>query len=116
MSKLKECRWFKKYKAIHRPKCECIPCREKYIDKLLESHTPQWQPISTAPEDVDILLMKTDDKGRPCVVKGDVSDVGSGVIPFVNGAYSETITGHGFDRDEFVPTHWMPLPNPPEEK
>jgi len=32
------CRNYKKYKAMHRPKCACIPCREKYIDKLSETH------------------------------------------------------------------------------
>ena len=33
-NELKPCGYFKKYKAIYRPKCKCIPCREKYIDKL----------------------------------------------------------------------------------
>lgn len=27
-----ECRYFKKYKAIHRPRCKCLACRDKYID------------------------------------------------------------------------------------
>ena len=30
-----ECRSYAVYKAIHRPTCGCIPCREKYIDTLL---------------------------------------------------------------------------------
>ena len=34
-NELKPCGYFKKYKAINRPTCSCIPCREKYIDKLV---------------------------------------------------------------------------------
>jgi len=38
---LKSCRYYKGYKAIFRPKCKCIPCREKYIDRILNTrHSP----------------------------------------------------------------------------
>ena len=36
MSDIDKCSYADKYKAIHRPKCKCLACRDKYIDKLVE--------------------------------------------------------------------------------
>lgn len=65
----------------------------------------QWQPMETAPKDGTIVL-GYDRKAKKWNVK------------FMT--YHTTMTG-GYWRNEVVtgvfnPTHWMPLPKPPEEK
>ena len=59
-----------------------------------------WQPIETCPEKTDVLVL----------------------LPSASGVHieqAERIRGqyfalYGYSR-EFEPTHWMPLPEPPEE-
>lgn len=87
---------------------------------LLEIHTslqaaqPQWQPIETAPKDgkteIDLWISSF---GR---LAGCVWHIGS---------FDNTSSGHwGFKKyhnltqrlpQEFTPTHWMPLPLPPQQ-
>ena len=59
---------------------------------------PNWQPIETAPLHEDLLLWCDSD-----ILKGYRLSFGWCV---------------GFDRDDYpiyvTPTHWMPLPAPPE--
>jgi hypothetical protein len=31
-----ECKSFKKYQACFKPRCDCLACRDKYIEKLEE--------------------------------------------------------------------------------
>jgi len=70
----------------------------KYIRADL---VPQWQPIETAPKDgTDILVW------WPFWSKSPE------VAAFIDGEwYSECVTS---DSTEKPPTHWMPLPAPPE--
>ena len=64
----------------------------------------EWQPIETAPKDGTPVLGYRD---------GDMATVewratwGEWVLA-VPGAYAED--------DDWKPSHWMPLPNPPERQ
>jgi hypothetical protein len=66
-----------------------------------------WQPIETAPKDGTTIL-------------------GADFCSFTNqwnistvswdGAWSLVITGAYAEDDKWNPTHWMPLPTPPEQE
>lgn len=58
-----------------------------------------WQPIETAPREIDVLCYL--DRGRPPVVAGYFKDSGGWYT------YDEPYT-------RLWPTHWMPLPPPPD--
>ena len=66
----------------------------------------EWQSIETAPKDgTNVVLYFANSKG--------------GVIAsMVNGAWRLSANGTGFalDTERYEPTHWMPLPDPPEVK
>lgn len=74
----------------------CDECNGAGID--VKYAQAQWQPIETAPKDVPILAAWASDGGVHIVYWSD--SYGGGWI----GHYPETIE----------PTHWMPLPAPPE--
>jgi Protein of unknown function (DUF551) len=68
-----------------------------------------WQPIETAPKDCDILVYDTYNGGTfyvACWAKTDTGDDAWGYAP-------DTFAGGCL---ECVPTHWMPLPEPPKGK
>ncbi len=60
----------------------------------------EWQTIETAPKDVEILVNTPAD--------GVVSSV------FKHGCWQKLTTVYGGDLNN-EPTHWMPLPDPPED-
>jgi len=70
--------------------------------------TPSWQPIDTAPKDGTAILLWP-----------------YGHFEFWNGAAeAEVVLGYCTEDEEwfnpearlsFKPTHWMPLPEPPED-
>lgn len=64
----------------------------------------EWQPIETAPQDGNPLLLwvETDDGGEPMILYRD----GNGHWLFEN----ELIQSAPFYLE---PTHWQPLPPPP---
>jgi hypothetical protein len=73
----------------------------------------EWQPIETAPRSDERILAfcKSLNGGRPeCVViyGGEGWPFGDWRVPGVDQPYLNT------DHD-FEPTHWMPLPTPPDE-
>lgn len=75
-----------------------------YMARLMrERYAPQWQPIETAPRD-GTRILGYDDSG--------LSDAGGiAIIRWsVEGQlwWDETL-------DLFTPTHWQPLPTPPQE-
>ncbi len=61
----------------------------------------KWQTIETAPKDGTVIL---------------------GFVPHDCGGYILSLCYTGYERwsgtvdfNDFYPTHWMPLPNPPED-
>ncbi len=60
-----------------------------------------WQPIKTAPEDTRVLV---------CRPKGSyVSRVGTDKFTYCGGRRCWIDSN-----DDYQPTHWMPLPEPPK--
>lgn len=77
-----------------------------------------WQPIETAPKDgSDILVYDSEDKQTVMVFYGDSASgfgrrYGKAAMAFcVSGSFNDSMGG--FDTVD-APTHWMPLPEPPE--
>ena len=68
---------------------------------LLEATKMIWQPIATAPKDGTLILGFFD--GTICTIEWFIYDDGRGLW--------ETFYGES----EVVPTHWMPLPAPPNQ-
>jgi len=74
----------------------------------------EWQPIETAPKDGTVILLWDPSGETPWVVamwSADDRPFVNEFGPFVwlvgaNPRYSERIA-------ENVPTHWMPMPEPP---
>jgi len=73
-----------------------------------EGSTMNWRPIETAPKDgTEVLVLAVYDDGPPAYAVAawdgeewrDVGDIGWGGM-------------HGEDNQ---PTHWMPLPAPPDD-
>ncbi len=66
-----------------------------------------WQPIETAPTDEDFLAWS----------EGET--VGMARLA-ISGEYCETVWWNDADQEyqdgTWIPTHWMPLPPPPETK
>lgn len=66
----------------------------------------EWQPIETAPKDRTMFVVR----GFNVEVRKDYH--------YDTDPYCVWATGDGFERwpHPFKPTHWMPLPAPPESK
>jgi hypothetical protein len=77
---------------------------ESYIDLIQiaadKAAQPQWQPIETAPKDV--IILATDG------VKFKTCDSDS-------ARFFEAFEGDFACQLSFNPTHWMPLPKPPQK-
>jgi hypothetical protein len=69
----------------------------------------EWQPIETAPKDKMVILGLPDfESDEGWVVAGEYCEHG---VDDGAGWYNQ------FERDcQIHPTHWMPLPTPPQEK
>jgi hypothetical protein len=75
-----------------------------------ETEPDDWQPIETAPKDGTRVLVYSNDK-RQAVAYCDLINMG--------GFYDEPIrvwnvNGWLSGDTGFIPTHWMPLPEPPK--
>ena len=96
---------------------ESDPKDKRYPEYIRADLVPQWQPIETAPRDGTIIDVWLGD--------ADMRDVefycthGTRRSPgwwFSNGKF-RPLGGLEPAMTVFVtPTHWMPLPNPPEDK
>ncbi len=67
----------------------------------------EWQPIETAPKNTDVLVYVLDGYEK------------MGVAMFHTYAYKDGgwwQWEHEYQVREIVPTHWMPLPDPPQEE
>ena len=80
--------------AIDDPACDLTLTTVECIKKLKAEN--EWQPIETAPKDGSFILLATP--------KGRIAD---GFWSLVYGVWSWPYV-------KVEPTHWMPLPTPPE--
>lgn len=62
-----------------------------------------WKPIKSAPRDGTAFLACIDDEPPKMAV----------CYLSIDGTLCLDATGSIVDEDEFEPTHWMPLPDPP---
>jgi len=78
--------------------------------KAWNARTDQWQPIETAPKDgsqIDLWCEgKLSSERRPFCYWGELSDL--------SGKEGEGWMGVYRPYEDFTPTHWMPLPEPPK--
>lgn len=65
-----------------------------------------WQTIDTAPKDVWILVYMPGEDSMGAIHAARHSTIANGHLWFI---------GHHFGSDLSKPTHWMPLPAPPEQ-
>jgi len=73
------------------------------VPRMSDWQVREWQPISTAPADMDVLIYDP----RDGVFKARLS---SGSWTCLDG-----FCGSGdCCPSEYAPTHWMPLPEPPK--
>ena len=67
----------------------------------------EWQPIGTAPKDGTLVLVYADGTLAPGVFEAGDWYFWEGEIVDAEGRLNHWIKGYG-------PTHWMPLPDTPE--
>ena len=77
----------------------------------------EWQPIETAPKDGTEIFVYAKWKYKNCDAKYSwrVANYRSDISGWENGCHFWTITSTHFHETAIEPTHWMPLPPPPEE-
>lgn len=101
----------------------------------------EWQPIETAPKDGTRVLVyqpegfhpiehpikvghhredfpssKLDDQGYAHEWPHDESTQTASYDAYEDGSYGAWWVGDAYDSDRLYPTHWMPLPPPPERE
>jgi hypothetical protein len=108
---------------IVRSVCESDPADPEHADTvcvnvndlaaMIVTHLPRWQPIATAPKHTPIRLYAQgggfyDEDFNP---SGSVEGLWSDDIGW-SGAFWDGEHDCWQRRDDIVPTHWMPLPEP----
>ncbi|WP_442935585.1 DUF551 domain-containing protein [Nitratireductor sp. CH_MIT9313-5] len=75
----------------------------------------KWQPIETAPQDGSVILVYRSDAGvfAAHYVEED-AHLSTALNPPEGNCYWFSTSGEDLTGD--MPTHWMPLPSPPEDK
>lgn len=75
----------------------------------------EWQPIETAPDDQELLVMRRDGVMHVARVSGfGARKYGTLNADFGNAHCSFFFpVGGNYDEDDDAPTHWMLLPEPP---
>jgi len=95
------------------------------MDIIASAFRPQWQPIETAPKDASVLVTFT----RGDIPEGQKSMPGV-MVAYWDAYYAEGGNGHDGVGNGWTdahsgeqchlhyghPTHWQPLPVPPEDK
>jgi hypothetical protein len=71
----------------------------------------RWRPIETAPEYIAVLVCGGDCRGRVCIAMNDPTRF-SPAPNAMQSWYEQVSRGTGSIWP--APTHWMPLPSPPE--
>lgn len=79
----------------------------------------QWQPIETAPKDGTVVLVTNGKESSfaSWLTEDDIQDLDFEDDDLTEGFYEATDHHKHYDVFYFKfdqPTHWMPLPNPPE--
>jgi len=79
---------------------------ESILELLLSAPSSAWQPVETAPKDKYCLVANGGTGTEPRFI----------AIAICAGAWWEVgVPGmKGLGGDEIMPTHWMPLPEPPK--
>jgi hypothetical protein len=73
-----------------------------------------WQPIESAPKDgTEVLLFEFLPHHEPMVRVGYWEENGTDLHSGADGISGWSLVGEGYI-GEIEPTHWMPLPEPPE--
>lgn len=70
-----------------------------------QSRASEWLPIETAPKDTEVLVFMPGEGRMGRIHRGIQAKISNGHIWMI---------GHHFAYDLSPPTHWMPLPDPPE--
>lgn len=75
-----------------------------------------WQPIATAPKDGTHILLFAAKAWYPMVERNaEDSPIWTGYFSrWVGGEGEWTVSGMEFHEGYGPPTHWMPLPEPPQ--
>jgi len=102
----KECGVCKKYPISERPYTSCY-CRNGIERNETDNG---WKSIETAPKDGTVILVSA-----PTEVYGYVIGTSYFVPDFEGNWISAAISG-GVYLNLANPTHWMPLPNPPQSE
>lgn len=92
---------------------------EQFLMRVWELMRPQWQPIETSPIDGPYLVHGglINGAANPGIVKVDGRIIGHAAFNFDGFAF--VVSGAPCDCGQRVvvsPTHWMPLPEAPEEE
>jgi hypothetical protein len=75
----------------------------------------EWQPIETAPQDQELLVLRRDGVMHVAKISGISDKFGILSADFGNATCTFFFPiGDNYDSDGDVPTHWMPLPEPPD--
>lgn len=72
----------------------------------------EWQPIETAPDETPLLTINANVPGAIIPWVGSKDEDGWASFNMVFETYAAKYQPHR----KFSPTHWMPLPPPPESK
>jgi len=75
-------------------------------------HSVLWQPIDTAPKDGPILIRKIQEVG---IAMHNPSIFGGWQLCYSVGFFQEETQANMSNHALPLPTHWMPLPEPPRK-
>lgn len=82
---------------------EKYPCKPDIFEKTYEKLDDWWQPIESAPKGKRVLLNRSSKQKEICIGSLEYEEYGGEL------SWKHECGGQIFPK----PTHWMPLPNPP---
>lgn len=74
----------------------------------------EWQPIETAPKDIELLVVRRDGLMHVAKVSGIDKKYGIMSADFGDASCMFFFPVGGDHNQDDTPTHWMPLPPAPE--
>jgi hypothetical protein len=72
----------------------------------------EWLPIDTAPKDAEVIVFAPGES--PPIFTASADDLGMGTEWFRQSGGIAAARDDYFGDPPFKPTHWMPLPQPPQ--